>query len=219
LGRVILLGAFGSPRGLYFGISSMTVVTPTTKLEAVNAVLAVIGESPVESLLDEFVDATIAANYIDQESRRVQLQGWSFNTDYEYTMTPDINGHILIPSGAAQVLVPSERQYVVRRDPADNEMKLYDRERNSFEFTAPKKVTIVWLYEYEDLPEALRQFIMVRSGRRFQDITEADPGLHRFTREDELQAWAAFQAFEASVGKYNVVQDSPTVLSARGRFR
>ena len=35
-------------------------LTPTTELEAVNAILASVGESPVDALDGEFVDAEIA---------------------------------------------------------------------------------------------------------------------------------------------------------------
>ncbi|MGW8177187.1 MAG: hypothetical protein ACWGQW_00100 [bacterium] len=195
----------------------MTVITPTTKLEAVNAVLALIGESPINSLSDEFVDAQIASNYIDQESRRVQLQNWSFNTDYEWTLTPDGNGYLIVPAGAMKVVVEGYPEFVMRVDPGDTQTKLYDRNNNTFVFTESKDVTITWAFEFESLPEALRQWLMIRAGRRFSDQTEGDPPLHTYSQQDELTAWAAFLNFEASVAKYNVIRDSPTVYKVMGK--
>jgi len=42
--------------------------TPATELETVNAVLASVGESPVDALGVDFVDAVIASNLLLEES-------------------------------------------------------------------------------------------------------------------------------------------------------
>lgn len=198
----------------------MAVISPTTKLEAVNRVLAVIGEAPVTSLdegNESFVDAQMASNRIDQESRLIQSQGWHFNTDYEYTITPDNNDNILIPDGVLQITHPDYRKYVVRYD--NGTRKLYDREEQSFTFTDTLDVTIVWGYDYEELPEPLRQYLMVRVGRQFQDDTEGDGTLHQFKQNDELRAWASFLNHESQLARYNLLQDSQTVYDIYGRYR
>ena len=62
--------------------------TPATELETLNAVLASVGESPVDALGVDFVDAVIASNLLLEESRAAQTEGWHFNTENVYASTP-----------------------------------------------------------------------------------------------------------------------------------
>lgn len=192
-------------------------ITPLTKLQAVNRILAVIGEAPVTSLTDDFVDAQIAQERLDQESLLIQADGWHFNTDYEYTLTPDNNNNILIPASALSVFVPDYRKYIVRSN--NGTRMLYDREEHSYTFTDTMDVTIVWGYEFEDLPEPLKHYLMIKVGRQFQDTTEGDGNLHQFTSADELRLRAAFLNYESNLAKYNLIQDSQTVFDIYGRYR
>ena len=61
----------------------------TTYLEAVNRILQMMGEAPVNSLAGQFGLAQQAEEMLKDVSRKVQSDGWSFNTDYERDMTPD----------------------------------------------------------------------------------------------------------------------------------
>ena len=47
------------------------ILTPTTELEAVNAMLASIGEAPADSLDDSITDAQLARQLLTQESRGI----------------------------------------------------------------------------------------------------------------------------------------------------
>ena len=105
-------------------------ITPLTKLQAVNRILAVIGEAPVTSLTDDFTDSQIAQERLDQESLIIQADGWHFNTDYEYTLTPDNSGNIIIPDSALSVFVPDYRKYIVRSNSGTR--MLYDREEHTY---------------------------------------------------------------------------------------
>ena len=70
----------------------MASINPTarlTELDAVNSVLANIGQSPVNSLTDNSVDIGLATRHLGNSSRELQLRGWSFNTDDKYSLTPD----------------------------------------------------------------------------------------------------------------------------------
>ena len=49
-------------------------LTPTTELEAVNAILASVGESPVDALDGEFVDAEIASNFSERRGALASLR-------------------------------------------------------------------------------------------------------------------------------------------------
>lgn len=192
---------------------SHELITPTTELEAVNAILASVGESPVQSLDGDFVDAELAQNLLTQVSRQVQVQGWSFNTEYDFPLTPKTNGEIELPSNTLKVTIAGEPQLVMRGS------KLYDSANRTYVFTEAKQATLVIALLFEELPEALRQFLFMRAGRRFQDRLEGDQVLNRFYQSDEMAAWAAFQNYEAEVQQLNVIRQSTTISRIKGSPR
>jgi hypothetical protein len=61
----------------------------TTKLEAVNIMISVIGESPVNTLSGTSVPVTVtqAVHALDETSKAIQSEGWHFNTEYDYPLS------------------------------------------------------------------------------------------------------------------------------------
>ena len=68
---------------------------PTTnaaqELPAVNEILASVGQAPVTTLDQTNPDVAIAYDTLINTSREVQSEGWLFNTEEYYPMTPDAN--------------------------------------------------------------------------------------------------------------------------------
>ena len=66
---------------------------PTTdspgELQAVNQILASVGQAPVTTLEQTNPDVAIAYNTLQQVSREVQAEGWTFNREYRYPLTPN----------------------------------------------------------------------------------------------------------------------------------
>ncbi len=188
-------------------------MTPTTELEAVNMMLASIGESPIATLNDGFVDADLARNYLDQISKATQLQGWAFNTLYDYTLTPDNDGYINLPQNTLKVVVPGERRYTQRGS------KMYDNEAHTDVFSSSLTVNLVIGLEFDQLSEALRQYLYTAAGRRFQDNMAAEPSIHSISKEDELRAKANFWNEAADEERFNVAEQSSTVVNIKGNYR
>jgi hypothetical protein len=180
-------------------------LTPTTELEAVNAILASVGESPVDALDGEFVDAEIARNLLTQESRATQTEGYTFNTEADYPLSPDIDGRIFLPQNTLSFLF--EDTSLVQRG-----NRVYDRVNRRYDgFATAITATLVLALNFDELPESLRRFLYIRAGRRFQDRLQSDDVLHRFQERDEIGAWAAFQNYVAAQGRFNVLSNSPLV--------
>ena len=58
-----------------------TQITPATELQAVNQMLSVIGEAPVNTITGTTTtDVSVAKNILDETSMTVQSMGWNFNT-------------------------------------------------------------------------------------------------------------------------------------------
>ena len=74
-------------------------LTPTTELEAVNTMLNTIGEAPVNTLVNmTSVDALAALSVLQNVNRGVQVEGWFFNSEYDYPLVPDLDGNLPLPT-------------------------------------------------------------------------------------------------------------------------
>jgi hypothetical protein len=190
------------------------MTTPTqaqTKLDAVNLMLASIGQSPVNTLtgtLPKDVNKAVVA--LDSALREVLTQGWSFNSDTEYEMAVDGTSRIAVPSNALQIDPTYGDDFVPRYDSnAPAGMFLYDRVKRSFnENTQLLKCEVVWAFEFEQIPQHARQYVATKAARKFQSGIMASAILHQFTRDDESEAYATFRRVETRQKKYNLIGTS-----------
>jgi hypothetical protein len=178
-------------------------------LDAVNAMLSAIGESLISSFDDEFGDAAVAKDLIRQELRSLQNGQWTFNTELDYTLTPDVSGHIHVPQNVLRLLYIASPDATNSADVVHRGRRLYDRRRHSYEFARPVACDLVVALQFEELPEAARRFIFVRASRKFQDRLGGDQTLHSFQVRDEQVAWAALENYEAEVAQWNALNESP----------
>lgn len=190
------------------------MTTPTqaqTKLDAVNLMLASIGQSPVNTLSGTLPkDVNKAVTALDSALREVLTQGWSFNSDEEYEMTPDGTNRIAVPANALQIDPTYGQDYVPRYDAtAPAGMFLYNREKRVFnEFQTDVKVDIVWAFEFEQIPQHARQYVATKAARKFQSGILASAVLHQFTRDDESEAYATFRRVEKRQKRFNINKHS-----------
>lgn len=181
-------------------------LTPATKLDAVNRMLASIGQTPVNSLdVSGIRDVAIAELAIDNTTQEVLEHGWSWNTDYEYMLPLDLNGNILIPSNALYV-EPSDRQldYVPRYD--NGVHKMYNRKDKTFTFTQGLEVDITWAQPFNELPSPARTYIATRAARIFQSQVIGSQILFQFTELHEREALAKLQKLENRQKNLNILE-------------
>jgi len=198
------------------------MTTTTTKLNALNTILSVVGEPPINSLTEDAsknADAVIALNILDEISREVQSGGWHFNTENDVPLNPDASGTILITTNIARVdcRYPESAKY----DLVLRGTTLYDRKNRTSVFTGTIKATVVYLLDFESLPEPARRLITIRAARVFQDRLVGSPQQNAFTLRDEQMAWISLREFEMDTrdssifDNYDVfrVIDRPSVSS------
>lgn len=183
----------------------------TTELDAVNIMLGTIGESPINSLdaATGVVDAVTARSILAEVSVQVQEEGWHFNTDYEFDLTPTNDGTIFVPGNAIEVdTSPYSRDY----DVAIRGNRLYDRTNKTYVFTEPLKADLTILLEFNELPQAARHYITVRSARVFQNRVVGSQILQAFTAQDEALALRAMKRYEARTADYNILTSNYGVM-------
>lgn len=181
-------------------------LTPTSELEAVNIILAVVGENPVNSLdVPGLANVDIARQQLHDTSREVQSQDWNFNTEYDYPLPLTLDGHILVPSDALKLdLVDA---LIGRADPVQRGDRLYDRKTRSWVFSEPLTFDITFFLPFEQCPEQVRRYIAIRAARFFQRRFLASPDVNAYTEEEEVAARAGALAADASTADYNMAEN------------
>ena len=179
----------------------------TSKLEAVNRVLQMIGEAPVNSLNGQFGLAKQAEDSLLNVSRRVQAEGWTFNTDYERTLTRDSNNEIPVGTDVSRVVIDIHQ--FPDYDIIQRNTKLYDRRNHTYEFTEDLKGDVTYMFEWDDLPEHARQYIMTRAGRQLQEAIIGSADLTQINLTAEMEARSHFLEEETTKSQHNMIRGNP----------
>ena len=182
---------------------------PTTnaaqELPAVNEILASVGQAPVTTLDQTNPDVAIAYDTLLNVSREVQSEGWTFNTEEYYPMTPDANGEIVIANNILQIDLHDEKdnQYEsVRRSG-----KLYEKINHTFDWTTltgwdTVRCNIVWFFDWVDLPRPIQDYIVAKASTVVSTRIVGDPQQFRILQAKELDNRAKAMEYECNQGDY-----------------
>lgn len=173
----------------------------TTKLDAVNTLLMSIGEDPVNALGLGIDDQTAAEAIVDEVTRKVQVLGWSWNTEDNYTFVRQVDDTVTVANNVLSIDFHN-KQYVLRGT------KVYDKIKHSYVLTSDVKGTVIFGLNWDELPEVARQYIMYSSGRIFQARQVGSRVLHEFTKQDEHDAWLALRSNEESVSNHSIFDNT-----------
>jgi len=173
-----------------------------TELQAVNEILASVGQAPVTTLDQTNPDVAIAYGTLLQVSREVQSEGWTFNTEYDYPIQPDVNDEILIPNN--MLSIDLTREYgdtdVIRRNG-----KLYDKIAHSYEFTEDEyTVDVIWYFDWVDLPPVIKDYIVARSASIVSNRIVGDTSQYKMLQQREAYMRAVALEYECSQGDYTM---------------
>jgi hypothetical protein len=189
-------------------------LTNTTELEAINEMLEVIGEAPINTLdLTGRADVTIAKNMLYRETRRFCERGWFWNTDEAFILSLNTDNKIPVPTNALRV------------DPCDTSVNvtvrgafLWNRDTNTAVFTDSIKCDIVRHLPYDDLIEPARTWVVAMAMRTFAKRILGDETVVVYTNEDIETALIAVEKAEDNAADHSLYQDADT-LSVIGRNR
>lgn len=198
----------------------------TSKLSAVNTLLAIIGEAPVNSLNPPLTgDASLAERTLDEISREVQGAGWSWNTMLYDSIPLDANtGQSQLPGNTLAVrfnplTYPSQR-FVLRG------LRLFDRVKNTFDLrtslgvamTGNNSDLVAELVEelvWDSIPETGRRYIMIRAGRIFANRAVTSSSIESYTQEDEENALQILKRTEDMAQNYNFISGPNDMYGGR----
>lgn len=192
----------------------MSITAATTELEAINIMLAAIGEAPVNKLTGTLpVDVKIAQNLLNEQSKSVQGEGWSFNTEYDVVLTRSANNKINLPANVLKVDVNIQDHPQI--DAVQRGLKLYDRFKHTDIFDEDLKCEVQYFLKFEELPEPARRYINIRAARVFVDRSVTDDSLRTYTQQDEVRARAILLDSDSNNNDTNMLIGDPSIT---GRF-
>ena len=175
----------------------------TVELEAINQILATVGQAPVTTLDKTNPDVAIAYDTLLQVSREVQAEGWTFNKEYEWDMTPDSNNEITIPDNMLQIDLHEREQSYKDYDVIRRNGKLYDRIKHTDKWTSGVvRCDVVWLFDWVDLPKPIQDYITARAATFAVSRIVGDPALARLTEQKEMYCRALALEYECNQGQH-----------------
>ena len=188
-------------------------VAATTELEAINIMLAAIGEAPVNSLAGTVpVDVRLAQSTLTEVNKEVQSEGWSFNTEIDVTLPRNNASKQIALSTDVLRIDPNIHQHPTI-DAIQRGLKLYDRLNNRFEFDEDLICTVVYFRTFDELPEPARRYITIKAARIFVDRLVSDDGLRTYTQQDEVRARSILMETDLANGDHNVLRGDPSLTS------
>jgi hypothetical protein len=177
----------------------------TTQLQAINQMLTGIGQAPVVSLDIANPEIATAISILDSVNREVQGEGWNFNTEINYPFTPDANNEIVVPPNVLQLSdnkTSNAQQYqtVLRNG------KLYDKVYHTYKFLGndPILCDVVWLFDFEDIPQVFKDYITQRATRVFAGRALGSNEMVTFNSNDEGVLRANCIAYDTNTSEVNI---------------
>lgn len=189
-----------------------------TKLDAVNIILNVIGETPVSSLTSGLPDAEAAEQKLDLTIMEVLAKGWQQNTETNIYMSRNYDGEIVVPRQYLRVdTMGLDKDINITIRKQDGKRKLFDLREYSFKFTKDLLVEVLLEIDYEALNFELQNYIAFRAARKFQESAMGSATLDSFAGRQEQEAYAALLDAEAESEDTNILRSSAHVFYATHR--
>jgi hypothetical protein len=182
-------------------MATESVLELDEELQAVNDMLAAIGESPVNSLEgDPNADVANCRRILAQVNREIQAKGWTFNIEEGATLLPDTFSNLIeYMSDFLRMTTTGGTLYINRGG------YVYDRTARSDVFTGPITVDLIKLKSFSEMPECFRSYIVAKASRRFNIRFFGAGEIEGSLQEQENDAWASIQEYELDFGGFNMI--------------
>lgn len=174
----------------FFILKGITMIlTPLTPLDAVNEILSAIGEAPVDTIEDSGnIDVDNAYRILKSVNRQVQIDGYTFNTISSYPLIPDRFTKEIAWDSTLLRVSTTEGNFLRNRGGL-----VYDVTNNTDKFDGQIEVEAIVLVPFEELPEAFREYITIKSARLFATRYLGDElAMNALMQEEQIAKIAVF---------------------------
>ena len=190
------------------GVEQATI--PVTYEYTVNISQTVSSRAMTQSIVTSKVetptnpDVAIALNTLREVSREVQAEGWTFNKEYDYPITPNSNNEINIPNNVLQMDLNQNYTQNMSRDSINRGGKLYDRTAHSYKWTDETVyVDIIWEFDWGSIPEPIQAFITARAAAIVSSRIIGDGTQYQVLLQKEAFARSMALEYECTQGDYS----------------
>ncbi|MBW2647895.1 MAG: hypothetical protein JRE23_17330 [Deltaproteobacteria bacterium] len=192
----------------------------TTKLEAINTILQIIDEEPINSLNDELpLEATTAIHNLEEVSREIQSKGYDFNTEYEFPLPPNLDGTITLPQSTLSFDIPKQSINGGGIDYIQRGVRVYNRTDRTFIINKTLKAMVVSFLNWDDLPEQFRKWITIRAARITAARTVGDQATVSFSMQEEIEAKANAENSDARSSNATIFDNTISQLITNRNIR
>ena len=184
----------------------MVLNADSTKLEAINEILLACAQRPIATL-GEHLTARQAELLLTQADRRLQTEGWYFNTETDITLQVASDEIPLAINVISVDSADASQQYVKRGS------RLYNIGEGTYTFTGDVSNLIVrYRLEWTELPQSARDYLTARVARQLHAVLVGDVATQETLRADEVTARAELMLEDAE-------QSDKTAAPSRYDFR
>lgn len=194
------------------GVEAVPATDPVTYEYTLNISQTVAERTLTQSKVETRVetqanpDVAIALNTLREVSREVQSEGWTYNKEFDYELTPDSNDEIIIPDNMLQVdlNISSKRSGNRQFDSIIRGGKLYDRIKHSYKWTDESVyVDVLWYFEWEHIPDVVQAYIVARAATVVSSRIIGDGNQYQMLQQKEAYARAMALEYECNQGDYS----------------
>lgn len=191
------------------------------KLEAVNIMLASIGEGRVNSISGETADLPPdvgnAIEILDEITKDVMQSGWSFNTDLDYTFTRDSDNEITLPDSVLWI-DPDPYQNGTMK-PVQRGQRIYDTKAKSFTLAQNVRCSrVIHNLGWEDIPHPMQNYIAKRASRTYGARVGRSQEILQATALEEQAALREAKRLYSAQSKPNML-NSPGITGGSFGYR
>lgn len=190
----------------------MTIpINSATNLEALNTMLSAIGQAPVSDFSSTSnLDVIMARNKLTETSRAVQETGWTFNTDYDFELQPDVGtSEIAVEADMARIDV--NKRYHAKDVIVQRGLRLYNATQHTYQFDGPVVADVVRYLEWEDMPDAAQHYVTARASRGFAEDRLGASNVVELLRRREGEALVFMKQHHTTTTDRNMLGNIPAL--------
>jgi len=204
------IGGTGVATGTSIAVAGVQqATTPVTYTYTINISQTIASQALTQNKVTTRVetqtnpDVAIALNTLREVSREVQAEGWSFNTEYDYKITPDSNNEIRIADDVLQMDLNGGYPENIEKDAVFRGGKLYDKKAHSYKWTAETVyVDIVWYFDWESIPAPIQAHIVARAAAIVSSRIIGDANQYQILQQKEAVTRSQAMEYECNQGDY-----------------
>ena len=205
------IGGTGVATGTSIAVAGVQqATTPVTYTYTINISQTIASQALTQNKVTTRVetqtnpDVAIALNTLREVSREVQAEGWSYNVEFDYKITPDSNNEINIPDDVLQMDLNQGYPENIEKDAVFRGGKLYDKKAHSYKWTAETVyVDIVWYFDWESIPQPIQAHIVARAAAIVSSRIIGDANQYQILQQKEAVTRSQALEYEGNQGDYS----------------